>query len=199
MEEIKEETITTQIEKKPNINIKKVLAWIILVVIVIVLIVLIVAIVNTVKRNKQNRIDNENNGNAGIVVVEEEDDVIIPTPKPEDTKSEEIKPSVGTDMASFIQEYKDNVSSANEKYVGKEIETYGYIQNMTTSMADGSPFISIIPEKTNNIYMEERIQCFVSSEDIFENFKVGDGVVVKGVVQTFEFGFIPFKNCSVRK
>ena len=193
MEEIKEETITTEIEKKPNINIKKVIAWAILVVVVIVLIVLIVAIVNTVKRNKQNRIENENN-NGGVVVVDKDKENVIPTPKPEETK-----PSVSTDMVSFIQEYKDSVSSANEKYVGKEIETYGYIQNMTTSMADGSPFISIIPEKTNNIYMEERIQCFVSSEDIFENFKVGDGVVVKGVVQTFEFGFIPFKNCSVRK
>ena len=184
MEEIKEETITTEIEKKPNINIKKVIAWAILVVVVIVLIVLIVAIVNTVKRNKQNRIENENN-NGGVVVVDKDKENIIPTPKPGETK-----PSVSTDMVSFIQEYKD---------VGKEIETYGYIQNMTTSMADGSPFIPIIPEKTNNIYMEERIQCFVSSEDIFENFKVGDGVVVKGVVQTFEFGFIPFKNCSVRK
>lgn len=194
MEEEEKETTTIYTEKDSKINIKKVFAWIVLVVVIIVIIILIVAIVNTVKRNRINRVNNSNNG--GVVVTEKKEDKVS-TPKEEE--KEEVRPRVDTDMLAFIEEYKQDVSSANTKYVDKEIETFGYIQNMTTSMADGSPFISIIPVKKENIYLEERIQCFVNSKDIFDSFKIGDGVIVKGVVQAFEFGFIPFENCSVRK
>lgn len=194
MEEKEQESTITYTKSDTPFNIKKIIAWAVLLVVIVLIIVLIVVIINTVRRNRDER---ERNTIPIEQEEEKKEDIVLPTP--EEEEKEEVRPSVDTDMVAFIEEYKQDVSSANAKYIDKEIETFGYIQNMTTSMVDGSPFISIIPAKTDNIYLEERIQCFVSSVDIFDSFKVEDGVIVKGIVQAFEFGFIPFESCSVRK
>lgn len=193
MEEERQEETVTFTKQKPPFNMRKILAWVILVVVIIVIIILISAIVKTVKKNKAKRVQE-------TTVVREEprkEEVVVPIEKKDEVK-EEVKPQVGTDIVKFLEEYKEDSSAANTKYVGKEIETYGYIQNMTTSFADGRPFISIIPIK-KGMYTDERIQCFVSDSKVFENFKTGDGVIVKGTVQNIEFGLIPFEGCSIRK
>lgn len=194
-QEIQENTVTYTKKSNP-FNMRKIVAWIVLAVVIIVVIILIVAIVNTIKRNKTKRVNNQ-----PIVQEEkkkEEKKGLIVVPKKEEESKPESKPLVDIEMSAFIEEYKKDIDAANSKYVGKEIETYGYIQNMATSFTDGSPFISIVPVK-KGVYTEERIKCLLNDETVFEGLKSGEGVAVKGTVQSFEFGFIPFKNCTVRK
>lgn len=194
MEEERQEETITFTKQKPPFNMRKILAWAILAIVIIVIIILIVAIVKTAKRNKENRmqqtqtvVQEEKKKDGGVVVSVEKDN-----------SKEEIKPKVGTDITTFLDEYQQDASSADAKYVGKEIETYGYIQQMTTSFADGQPFMSIIPIN-KGLYTDTRIKCLVSDTKVFENFKIGDGVVIKGKVQNLEYGFVPFENCNVKK
>lgn len=193
---MEQENTVTYTKNRNSFNMRKIVAWIVLAVVIIIVIILIVAIVNTIKKNKAKRINNQpivqeekkKEGKKGLVVV----------PKKEEESKPETKPLVDIEISAFIDEYRKDVNAANSKYVGKEIETYGYIQNMATSFADGKPFISIIPVK-KGVYTDERIKCLLNDETVFEGLKSGEGVAVKGVVQTFEYGFIPFKNCTVRK
>jgi|GEM_PF-6531080 len=188
MEEEKKEGSITYTKQGSPLNMKKIFAWFVVIIVLVVLISLIVSIVNTVKKNKERRI-----ANTPVVTEEEEKEDIVVSEDGND-----VLPKTSTDIVSFAREYTENGVSANTKYIGKEIETAGYIQNMTSSLADGSFFIVVIPAR-GGFYTDARIQCFVSGEEVFQDLKSGDIVIVKGVVGEFEFNFIPFENCSVRK
>lgn len=99
--------------------------------------------------------------------------------------------------ATLIEDYDKNKLSAQDKYTGKQVQTTGYIKNISNDIT-GKYYLSLNPNN-DQYYFGTTLSCYFDKKDDLTSLSKGQSVTVVGTMKDMSLGIIVISNCQLVK
>lgn len=112
-------------------------------------------------------------------------------------QKQEVQQPTIVDATALVGEFDKNKLAANDKYKDKQVQTTGYIKNISNDVT-GSYYLSLNPNN-DQYYFGTSITCYFADKNELTSLSNGQSVTVQGTMQEMTLGIVAMKDCKVVK